>query len=67
MATVVCVVGVSGMGMGMHSQGGMGMPGNMMMGGGTRMQGNMNMQTMVGASAFQKRTDNAFAAFGNMK
>lgn len=58
------------MAMGMHNQGGMGMQGNMMMpgGGAVRMQGAMNMQTtMVGASAFQQRTDTAFAAFGNMK
>ena len=56
--------------MGMHSQGGMGMQAGMMMpgGGAVRMQGNMNMQTtMVGASAFQQRTDSAFSTFGNMK
>lgn len=54
----------------MNSAGGMGMQGNMMMPGrsGVGMQGNMNMQTtMVGASPFQQRTDNAFSGFGNFK
>ena len=64
--TIPCVIE----GMGMHSQGGMGMQAGMMMpgGGAVRMQGNMNMQTtMVGASAFQQRTDSAFSTFGTMK
>ncbi|KAH3789297.1 clathrin interactor 1-like isoform X2 [Dreissena polymorpha] len=59
-----------GMAMGMHNMGAMGMQGTMMSpgGGAVRMQATVNMQnTMVGASSFQKRTDNAFSAFGSMK
>ena len=60
----------TGMAMGMHNMGAMGMQGTMMSpgGGAVRMQATVNMQnTMVGASSFQKRTDNAFSAFGSMK
>lgn len=53
------------MGMAVGMQSNMGMSGGMM---GGMPTGSMGMQsTMVGASSFQKRTDDAFGSFGNFK